>query len=151
MRVLVLGDAFVDIVAGPLESLPRWGADVEAPTVCQLAGGSALNVAVHLGFLSKDTTAECSFHGLVGNDDFANILRNRLSAAGVLGSMETAADGLGTGVCLVLSGRGERAFITQVDNCRKTVMKSTSKLRQFGYGIKIMINISGGGDGRIVR
>jgi sugar/nucleoside kinase (ribokinase family) len=115
MQVIVLGDAFVDIVAGPLQSLPRWGADVEAPAVSQLAGGSALNVAVHLGFLCKGSDAKCSFHGLVGDDDFANILRKRLKAADVSDDMETAANGMGTGVCLVLSGQGERAFVTQVD------------------------------------
>jgi sugar/nucleoside kinase (ribokinase family) len=114
MQVIVLGDAFVDILAGPLASLPRWGADVECPAISQLPGGSALNVAVHLGTLCNGN-AVCSFHGLVGNDDFANILRKRVTSAGLIDCMETTTNGVGTGVCLVLSGNGERAFITQVN------------------------------------
>jgi sugar/nucleoside kinase (ribokinase family) len=113
MQVIILGDAFVDILAGPLASLPRWGADVECPAISQLPGGSALNVAVHLGTLC-DGNANCSFHGLVGDDDFANILRKRITAAKVTDCIETSANGVGTGVCLVLSGSGERAFVTQV-------------------------------------
>jgi sugar/nucleoside kinase (ribokinase family) len=111
--VIVLGDAFVDILAGPLASLPRWGADVECPAISQLPGGSALNVAVHLGTLCEGK-ANCSFHGLVGDDEFANILRKRITAAGVTDYMDKTANGVGTGVCLVLSGNGERAFVTQV-------------------------------------
>ena len=115
MQVIVLGDAFVDILAGPLASLPRWGADVECPSISQLPGGSALNVAVHLGALCDGNAATCTFHGLLGNDDFANILRKRIAAAGVIDCMETIPNGVGTGVCLVLSGNGQRAFVTQVD------------------------------------
>jgi sugar/nucleoside kinase (ribokinase family) len=113
MQVIVLGDAFVDILAGPLASLPRWGADVECPSISQLPGGSALNVAVQLGTLC-DGIAKCTFHGLVGNDEFAHILRKRIAEAGVTDCLETSTNGVGTGVCLVLSGNGERAFVTQV-------------------------------------
>ena len=131
MNVIVIGDAFVDILAGPLESLPRWGADVECPEISQLAGGSALNVAVHLGTLCQGV-AKCSFFGLVGNDDFSNILRNRLRAAQVLDCMDSVTNGLGTGVCLVLSGKGERAFVTQVT-------------READSNVLYMIHISLGG------
>ncbi len=130
MQVIVLGDAFVDILAGPLASLPRWGADVDCPSISQLPGGSALNVAVHLGKLC-DGNATCSFHGLVGDDDFASILRKRIAAAGVIDCMETTANGVGTGVCLVLSGKGERAFVTQVELLRLSV--NNSFLRPHAY------------------
>ena len=41
-RVLVLGDVFVDVVAGGLPGLPVWGGDVAAPgPILALPGGSA--------------------------------------------------------------------------------------------------------------
>lgn len=50
MAVLVVGDAFVDIVAGPLETLPTsWGTDTFSPQpILQLAGGSAQNTVCDL-------------------------------------------------------------------------------------------------------
>jgi sugar/nucleoside kinase (ribokinase family) len=52
----VLGDAFVDVVAGTLapDQLPQWGGDVECSRPIQLQpGGSALNTATHLANLSS--------------------------------------------------------------------------------------------------
>lgn len=49
MKIAVLGDAFVDICAGPLDDLPKWGQDTpcQQPIVLR-PGGSALNTAVRL-------------------------------------------------------------------------------------------------------
>lgn len=114
VHVAVLGDAFCDIIAGPLTAMPRWGADLECPHISQLAGGSALNVAVHLGALcGSNETRSCSFHGLVGNDPFGDFLRRRLADVGVEDAMESA-EAAGTGVCIVLSGQDDRGFVTQV-------------------------------------
>ena len=52
----VLGDAFVDVVAGTLapDQLPQWGSDVECSRPIQLhPGGSALNTATYLADLSR--------------------------------------------------------------------------------------------------
>ena len=112
-HVAVLGDAFCDIVAGPLTAMPRWGADLECPHISQLAGGSALNVSVHLGALcASNESRTCSFHGLVGRDPFGAFLRQRLAEVGVSDEMESSE--AGTGVCIVLSGQDDRGFVTQV-------------------------------------
>ena len=79
----------------------------------QMAGGSALNVAVDLGELMKGRAgAQCEFLGLVGDDEFGAFLRRRLVAGGVLDRMETAA-GKSTGCCIVLSGAEDRGFVTE--------------------------------------
>ena len=111
--VCIIGDAFVDIVA-PVAAMPQWGKDLESPSIGQMAGGSALNVAVGLGELMRGRArAQCSFFGLVGDDEFGAFLRRRLSAAGVRDHTETAA-GQSTGCCIVLSGAMDRGFVTSV-------------------------------------
>ncbi|RLN10749.1 hypothetical protein BBJ28_00008892 [Nothophytophthora sp. Chile5] len=55
VKFAVLGDTFVDVVAGTLspEQLPKWGGDVECSQPIQLQpGGSALNTATHLANLA---------------------------------------------------------------------------------------------------
>lgn len=55
VKFAVLGDSFVDVVAGTLapEQLPKWGGDVECSLPIQLQpGGSALNTATHIGKLA---------------------------------------------------------------------------------------------------
>lgn len=52
----VVGDTFVDVVAGTLApgQLPKWGSDVECSRPIQLQpGGSALNTATHLANLAQ--------------------------------------------------------------------------------------------------
>lgn len=44
-----MGDAFVDIVAGPLAFIPQWGGDSTCDSIKQHPGGSALNVSVGIG------------------------------------------------------------------------------------------------------
>lgn len=55
VKFAVLGDSFVDVVAGTLapDQLPKWGGDVECSRPIQLQpGGSALNTATHIGKLA---------------------------------------------------------------------------------------------------
>jgi ribokinase len=88
------------------------GQDREASSISQFAGGSALNVAVNLGELMKSRAdAQCSFYGLVGDDEFGAFLRRRLAEAEVRDQMGTAA-GKSTGCCIVLSGSDDRGFVT---------------------------------------
>lgn len=63
----VLGDSFVDVVAGTLapEQLPKWGGDVECSLPIQLQpGGSALNTATHLANLASRTCANVPSHAV---------------------------------------------------------------------------------------
>lgn len=101
------------------------GQDREASSISQMAGGSALNVAVDLGELMKGRKGgQCSFYGLVGDDEFGAFLRRRIAEAGVQDKMGTA-EGKSTGCCIVLSGSDDRGFVTSVG---ATGLLSTSHL-----------------------
>eukprot|EP00041_Stephanoeca_diplocostata_P030258 m.910417 g.910417 ORF g.910417 m.910417 type:complete len:237 (-) comp23722_c0_seq5:298-1008(-) len=112
MAVLVIGDAFVDIVAGPLESLPvTWGTDTFSPQpILQLAGGSAQNTASGLAALGTDTT----FFTGMARDTFAQVICSQCTQNGVK-IREATTSGTaqhGTGVCIVLSGSTDRSFVS---------------------------------------
>ena len=58
IRIAVLGDAFVDIVAPTgSDALPLWGGDINcAAQILPHAGGSALNTATHFAGSGSTTT-----------------------------------------------------------------------------------------------
>ncbi|KAJ0390165.1 hypothetical protein ATCC90586_011569 [Pythium insidiosum] len=67
MKIAVLGDSFVDVVAGTLrpDQLPRWGGDVECSRPIELQpGGSALNTATHLA--SVGPAIDVELHTVIG-------------------------------------------------------------------------------------
>lgn len=72
VRFAVLGDTFVDVVAGTLapEQLPKWGGDVECSRPIELQpGGSALNTATHIANLARGNTnhdISVDLHTVVG-------------------------------------------------------------------------------------
>ena len=105
--VLVVGDSFCDVLAGPLASLPKWGVNVVSPSpILAQPGGAALNVACGLARLRGNTTL---FSG-IGRDAFGDLLRAHLSQVGVQ-LIEAGGDtSQPTGVCMVLSGPDDRAF-----------------------------------------
>ncbi|ETI36200.1 hypothetical protein F441_17508 [Phytophthora nicotianae CJ01A1] len=117
VKFAVLGDAFVDVVAGTLapDQLPQWGSDVECSRPIELQpGGSALNTATHLANLSVRNPhheLEVALHTAVGNDSFANVLKTHLADRNVTLSSPML-DNVPTGVCIVLSGANDRSFIT---------------------------------------
>ncbi|KUF98183.1 Ribokinase [Phytophthora nicotianae] len=120
VKFAVLGDAFVDVVAGTLapDQLPQWGSDVECSRPIELQpGGSALNTATHLANLSVRNPhheLEVALHTAVGNDSFANVLKTHLADRNVTLSSPML-DNVPTGVCIVLSGaviQNDRSFIT---------------------------------------
>lgn len=55
----VLGDAFVDIVAGPIDAFPKWGGDATCERITQFPGGSALNVSVGLSEIVGTYASVC--------------------------------------------------------------------------------------------
>lgn len=75
VKFAVLGDSFVDVVAGTLapEQLPKWGGDVECSLPIQLQpGGSALNTATHIGKLATGNPSHellVELHTVVGEWD----------------------------------------------------------------------------------
>jgi sugar/nucleoside kinase (ribokinase family) len=57
MSILVVGDAAADVLAGPLDAMPRWGHNTVSPQAITVQpGGSALNVAVNLSQLQVPST-----------------------------------------------------------------------------------------------
>ena len=107
--VLVVGDAFCDVNAGPLDGLPRWGTNTVSPEpILAQPGGAALNVASNLQRLRGDVTL---FSG-IGNDAFGQMLRAHCKKLGVrlLEPASTQGASHPTGVCMVLSGPQDRAF-----------------------------------------
>ncbi|CAH0520293.1 unnamed protein product [Peronospora belbahrii] len=117
VKFAVLGDAFVDVVAGTLvhERLPQWGTGVECTQPIQLQpGGSALNTATHLANLSnRNPTHELhvTLHTAIGSDSFAEMLKAHLAEHKVVLSSPKL-ENASTGVCIVLSGANDRSFIT---------------------------------------
>ena len=105
--VLVVGDSFVDVLAGPLPNLPTFGTNTVSPEpIAALPGGSALNVACNLQRLRGGTAL---FTG-VGRDAFGEIPRRHCADIGVTLLEATCHDAAApTGVCVVLSGSGEAA------------------------------------------
>ncbi|KAG7395104.1 hypothetical protein PHYBOEH_004217 [Phytophthora boehmeriae] len=120
----VLGDSFVDVVAGTLapEQLPKWGGDVECSLPIQMQpGGSALNTATHLANLSSHNAQHelrVTLHTAVGCDRFADVLKTHLTERNVTLS-SPALEGVPTGVCIVLSGATDRSFVTHYGAARK--------------------------------
>ena len=108
--ILVVGDAFVDVLAGPLPSLPSLGTNVVSPEpIAALPGGAALNVACNLRRLANPARRVTLFTGL-GRDAFSEVPRSHCAKLGV-NLIEADVDArLPTGVCIVLSGATDRAF-----------------------------------------
>jgi sugar/nucleoside kinase (ribokinase family) len=106
---------------------------------------SALNVAVGLGELMKGRDgAQCSFCGMVGDDEFGAFLRRRLASAGVRDRTQTSATS--TGSCIILSGSHDRGFVTCVG---ATGLLSTAHLAHMeesaseGLAKRLHVHISG--------
>lgn len=143
----VVGDAYVDIVAGPLVGLPTWGADVRTDHIRQTAGGSALNVAVQMAALmggSIDGT--CTLHGLVADDALGGFLRARVQAAGVQDNLQVAPAGTQTGACIVLSGVSDRAFVSHTGaNAALTTahLTAVAELAAGSQGRRTHIHVAG--------
>eukprot|EP00123_Amoebidium_parasiticum_P003274 comp14567_c0_seq2/m.10821 comp14567_c0_seq2/g.10821 ORF comp14567_c0_seq2/g.10821 comp14567_c0_seq2/m.10821 type:complete len:321 (-) comp14567_c0_seq2:200-1162(-) len=103
-----------------MERLPTWGTDTICESVKRMAGGSALNVAVHLASLISSAQQQglaqntsVTFHSIVGADDFGEFSRQRVDRVPGLRNSMVTSERWGTGVCVILSSKDDRAFITQ--------------------------------------
>jgi sugar/nucleoside kinase (ribokinase family) len=108
VRIAVIGDAFVDVVAGTIapDQLPKWGGDTEVFRPIELQpGGSALNTATHLA--AHGDAVAVTLHTVVGADAFGDVLRKHLADRNVALSSPSL-EGVPTGVCIVLSGTVRR-------------------------------------------
>ena len=107
--VLVVGDTFVDVIAGPLHDMPEWGHAVVSPAPRRaLPGGCALNVASSLAQLNVQTV----LYSGIGTDAFGAISRAHLSKMGVtLVEAQCLDPTAPTGVCMVISGTRDRSLV----------------------------------------
>ena len=108
-RVLLVGDAMLDVVVRPVGPL---AATSDTPASVRVGrGGSAANLAVALRSV-MDATYEIVFAGVAGNDAAAHIIRADLARSHVVAHLATF-DGA-TGVVVSLVGEsGERAMMTE--------------------------------------
>ena len=108
--ILVVGDAFVDVCAGPLPSLPTWGSNTISPMpIVALPGGSAINVASWLHRLRGKTKVYTG----IGQDEFGHVLRRHCAGLGLPlleAPIPASAASAPTGVCINLAGSGDRSF-----------------------------------------
>ena len=109
-RILVVGDAFMDIVTcmDKLEINP--GGDSLASSISLLPGGSGLNTSVRMKELGGESL-NVLFFSAVGKDEQGNLLFNAVSDAGVEPHMIQSSE-FATGSCIVLSTKDDRSFIT---------------------------------------
>jgi len=107
-KVICAGILVADIFVPPLPELPAAGALLATEDFVLETGGCAANVGVGLAKLG----ASVSVCGLVGNDVFADFLRNSLEARGLDMAMVRRVGDLGTSKTVVLTVKGEdRRFL----------------------------------------
>lgn len=113
--IQIVGDVYLDMIA-KVGNLPQWDGDtsIELP-IGTHAGGSALNTAVQLTALLNTRTTRsapdrsCILHSLIGEDLYGQLVTARIKESGVQLSAPRAG---GQGVCICLSGRRDRAFVS---------------------------------------
>ena len=118
-RICIIGDLYYDISACGLKSLPGWGEDRAVDEMSTSLGGSACNTARHCGtILRNESDVDVAFIGAVGDDDIGAISLSTMAADGLLKwanngeSPAQVCQKCSTGLCIVLSGQQDRAFIS---------------------------------------
>ena len=107
-RVLIVGDAVLDVVVRPFGALV---ANSDTPSdVLVTRGGAAANLAVALR-AAIDENFGVEFVGVVGNDDTARLIRADLESAGVLARLSEVSGTTGVVVAIV-GNDGERSMMT---------------------------------------
>jgi len=108
-RVVIVGDAMLDVVVRPLAPLAPTS---DTPARVRVGrGGSAANLAVALRQAGADDV-EVVFAGVAGRDAASQIVGRDLEEAGVLAHLALVEGSTGVVVSLVSHG-GERAMMTE--------------------------------------
>lgn len=108
MLIHVLGDAFCDIVASNVQSLPPWNGAALADGIRPFAGGSGVNTAVQLSSFANKHFSVTLFTAL-GDDWACPAIVQHLKNYDI---QLKAAKKQETGKCIVLSGPEGRSFIS---------------------------------------
>ncbi|KAG5177579.1 Ribokinase-like protein [Tribonema minus] len=122
MNIDIIGDVFVDVIAGPIYNLPSWGGDtlVQKPIKLML-GGSGGNMAAHTtGAIGQNLlqgrAVRCRLHSAVAADELGQFARQQLQARGITLKEKLGGARGAQGACLVISGLQDRCFITHRGN-----------------------------------
>lgn len=108
-RILLVGDAMLDVVVRPLAPVAPTS---DTPARVRVArGGSAANLAVAMRSVI-DESFEVSFAGVVGTDPAARLVREDLERSRVVAHLSEVAGATGVVVALV-GEHGERAMMTE--------------------------------------
>jgi sugar/nucleoside kinase (ribokinase family) len=135
--LLVVGDIAWDIVIAPEEDL-IWGSDVDGP-VQLLPGGSAANVAVW----ARREGSRVRLVGKIGDDGLGKLMRMHLVEQELDAGITTVPGGSTTRIAVLVSPRGERAFVTdhesligfEPDDCPVSLLDGMDGLFFNGYGL----------------
>lgn len=104
--VVVIGDAFVDVVAADVPKMPEWGTDTLASSISLHSGGSGGNTSLHLAALDIPTYYVAG----VGDDSFGGLMRDKMTEGGVVPKFMVTTKP--TGSCIVVSGKDDRGFVS---------------------------------------
>lgn len=109
MRVLVCGDAYIDLVPRGLKKLPEPGGEEMVEDFEIQAGGSAGYVAAALAALGE----RAALHSVIGTDDWGRLWIRALEAVGVEVLAERTPKAP-TGLSLILPSPESRSFVTML-------------------------------------
>jgi sugar/nucleoside kinase (ribokinase family) len=112
-RVLVVGNAVLDLVVGPMLKPPPQGRTIKVDLSKLFVGGCGVNTALVLARLGVVT----SLVGPIGDDTLASLLVSRLKEAGVDSGGLIVCEGVDTSVTVVMVWeKGERSFLHSGSN-----------------------------------
>lgn len=106
--VLAIGELNVDLIMNNIEGTPEIGKEILAGSMTLTLGSSTAIFAANLSSLGT----KVGFLGKIGNDQFGDLVKNRLIEKGIDISLVIAEDGLTTGATVVLNVSEDRAMIT---------------------------------------
>lgn len=109
-KLLVIGDANIDIIINGLEHMPEMGKEVFVDNVSMRVGGGAANVAFGL------TNLNCSvmFCGALGNDLHGRYIEKNMMAANIDITYLAFHNNLPTGISVSISNGDDRLFISSM-------------------------------------
>ena len=106
--VLVIGELNVDLILNKIQGFPETGKEIIAEEMQLTLGSSSAIFASNLSVIGADV----AFLGLVGNDDFGNLILNALSQKKVSTEFIIRHSRYKTGATIALNYGEDRAMVT---------------------------------------
>ena len=142
--LVILGDTLCDIIAVNVQLIESWGTDTLAEKIRVIAGGSALNIAIHGANFSAqlDKQVDIRFLSCTGVDLQGQICRDALRHPNLDSSKINVNRNYRTGSCIVISGAEDRSFITD-RGCVRDLSVSWFKEEDFFSSFVSHIHVGG--------